>query len=319
MRRLPPRLPKDVQGDLDRLVRSVQARTAELDVLHRAASGSGSEAVREAIGHWVYQNWYCTPPVTEPASKIRYPDINLSSAFRAALPGSRRWLQRWTVVASGKLGSCTAGRRGAARELRSGEYASVFRPGLPVVPGDGVAVMDCLDWFDRETGFWAMRSKHGEPKLPLLRLYLSPTVDAVCPVLTKLTALLDRHRLRYSLKCPFRPGGFGRVDSLVVYLEQSSRTEVRKLLKTLVGGGLLLRPFTPPLTQTIVPGLSIADDTGVGKSFGQTRCRALAVAIADAVADNRTYTLSAGDLAAALQRHHIDPQRPWVAFPASQS
>jgi hypothetical protein len=316
MRGLARALPKDVQRDLERLVRCVQARSTELDVLHRATSTSGSEAVIEAIGHWVYQNWYCAQAVVSPApTKVLYPDIDLSSAFRAALPGSRRWQQRWTVVASGKRGSCVAGRRGEARELRGGEYASVFRPGLPVAPGDGIAVMDCLDWIDRETGFWATRSKHGEPKSPLLRLYLSPTVDTVCPVLTRLTTLLDSRRLRYSLKCPFRPADFERVDSLVVYLERAASIEVRRLPATLAGRRPLLRQSTPPLTRRIGPGIAVADEAGPGESFGQNRCRALAAGIADSVAENRTQTIRAGDLAAALRRQQIDPRKPWIAFP----
>ncbi len=70
--------------------------------------------------------------------------------------GGPRWRRDRTAPAwpraAGRRGSC-----GAASTW------NMSRPGVPVMPGDGVAVTACVDWTDWQAGFWTTRPAAGEP------------------------------------------------------------------------------------------------------------------------------------------------------------
>ena len=306
-------IPASVREDLQRLVQLVRAQRGELQGLTQVTEGSASDPLPAAVSQWLYQNWYCALPSPDNVSFQITLQIegDLAAALRAAVAGSQRWLPNWVALGTAASGACVAGRRGETRELKCGEYASIYRPGLPVAPGDAVAVMECLDWVDAASGFWTTRSRFGHPVAPMSRFYVSVDVEAVFQALTSATTALDGLEVPYSLKCPVRAADFARTDSLIIYVERRHLPVTRKALVT----GLetsRLRPFSPPLTKRLRPGLSMADDFAVNESFGQNRCNALAVPLAEAVRSNRLERFSVRSCLAGLRRSSIDPHRPWV-------
>ena len=301
-------IPAHVREDLQRLVLLVRARRGELEALTQVTDDA-VDSLAEAVSQWLYQHWYCALPAPDNGSLQVNGD--LASALRAAVAGSQRWLPNWVVLGTGAFGACIAGRRGETRALRCGEYASSHRPGLPVAPGDGVAVMECLDWVDVASGFWTTRSSFGHPVGPMSRFYVSADVESVFEALTSATTALDGLRVPYSLKCPVRAADFARTDSLIVYVERRHVPVTRKALVTALET-CPLRPFSPPLTKRLRPGLSMADDFAVNESFGQNRCSALAAPLAEAVRSNRLERFSVRSCVAGLCRNSIDPHRPWV-------
>jgi len=74
-----------------------------------------------------------------------------------------------------------------------------------------------------------------------------------------------------------------------------------------------LRPWCPPLTLRLAHGVACADDPGGGLSFGQSRCRMLAVAV-HALVDQPTASADAGIEVClrALSDARVDPERPWL-------
>jgi hypothetical protein len=185
---------------------------------------------------------------------------------------------------------------------------------MPVMPGDGVAVMECVDWTDWQTGFWTTRSASGDPAPPLVRVYWSVSEDFIGNLLKDLTTTLEGIGLRYSLKCPVSSIGFARVDSLVLYLERSAWDVARKPLTGLARRHETnLRDSAPPLTLRVSRGVAFAEDPGGNESFGQSRCRALAAGVLAVLAE-ATPSMNQGVeiLAQALRDAHLDPEHPWL-------
>ena len=302
----------DIESDLTRLLLVVSASREALSALRDSAGADDAVAVLPRLGDWLYESWYLVPSIPTLASLGHR--TNLSPAYRAALPSSTRWMRGWVAMEAGINGRCVAARRGQARELRCGEYANVSRPGVPVMPGDEVAVIECVDWTDWPTGFWTTRSVSGPPQARMIRLYWSVDEEQICHVLRELTARLEALQLRYSLKCPIRSVDFARVDSLVVYLERTAwlgaRDEVAGLAHRLQP---LLRHSSPPLTQPIASGVAFAEDPGNNESFGQSRCRILAVGLNTLLReDPLTIPHGMEILTRAMEAANIDPERPWL-------
>lgn len=299
-----------VQRDLARLVALAgRDRDHVRDLL--GAEGPVEPVAVQRVSAWLYHTWYAAPPeAVAVAPRSLHPD--LAAVMRASVASSRRWSPGWVALETHRDGSCVAGRRGAMRRVRPGEYASVSRPGVPVAPGDALVVSECESWVDWSTGFWTTHSAR-MPSAPLIRIYYSVDVSAIAHVLSVVTDALDELGLRYSLKCPVWASGFSRVDTLVLYLERAEWHDAQQAfmaaMRELEGQ---TRPWWPPLTLRLAPGLAFAEDPGNDESFGQCRCRILAPAVATMVEhldapDERQLDLLQQALAAA----GVDPERPW--------
>jgi hypothetical protein len=103
------------------------------------------------------------------------------------------------------------------------------------------------------------------------------------------------------------------VDTLVVYLEAAAWADALAPVTRLAGDlQAQLRPWCPPLTLRLAAGLGFAADPGDGLSFGQSRCRMLAPAVATLIADTSLSADMAIDLCLqALHRSRVNPERPW--------
>lgn len=311
-------LPRDMNQALRRLLQIIESAPAEIQTLGQPKAGTDDELTRasqlEQISDWLYLSWYTTPAYAdEPPTLVPGRD-NLASALRASLAASTRWQTGWVAMRTSPGGMCLAGRGKQTRELRPGEYANLARPGMPVAPGDHLAITELIEWIDEPTRYWCARSWIAEPQQPLLRLYFSTRADHVGFVLQQVTETLDHLKLSYYLKCPVFASVYSRVDSLVVYLEAASwsrvEVEITAMSERLAAH---LRNVTPPFTKKIAQGVALADDLGTKESFGESRCRALAPAVLTLLSDPRPTPEDALDLfAESLQATGIDPMQPWL-------
>lgn len=302
MGRLPPSVREDLQGLL-RLVRSnglAEARAAAVPQVART----------------LYAAWYCTSAIESASTPWPLGRGDLSAALRASTATWSRFEGPWVVTRVTLDGSCLIARGDQVREVRPGTYINIARPGVPVAPGEAVSVTACIDWVDPATGFWFQRAAAGAPSAPLVRLYWNVDWDRVGLVLHELTRTLDASGAPYLLKCPCWAGAYGRVDSLVVYLERSSWTGLQpEILATAGRTRDHLRASAPPLTLRLAHGVGFAEDPGSGanESYGESRCRALAPAVMNLLR-KRPPSLADGvtRLADALMEAGIDPQHPWT-------
>ncbi len=306
---------------LERLSALVRSRHPQLMALRErkevgeaSTEAANRQALLDRISNWLYADWYSRPdpPLREDPPRFR-PGF-LVSALRAALPAATRWQAGWVAMRSAANGACIAGRREEVRELQPGDYANVSRAGMPVMPGDGVAITARLDRYDVASGFWTARSSVGEPQRPLVRLYWAVGPTSVGPVLRWLASALDASGTRYSVKCPATVSGYLRVDTLVVYLEKTAWFGLAEVVHDVARSSRpLLRPLCPPLTLAIAHGVAYAEDPGPSLSFGQHRCRALAPAVLGLLDDGAgSPEADVARLKEALAAAQIDAGRPWL-------
>lgn len=266
----------------------------------------------ERLADALYRDWYTAPPPDAPPPDAPRRGGDLSPLLRAAHAGAEVFDPGWIVVSAAPDGHCHVFKDGRWRPVRPGEYVSPGRPGAPPAPGERLDVVRRHDWTDEETGFWCVQSPGGPAEAPIGRAYLNVAADTVAPVLHAVTAALEREALPYSLKCPASAGGYGRVDSMVVYYGLGHEERAAALLAEVHhAAGALLAPAVPPLTRRVAPGLAHAHDPKDGGSFGQSRCRALAAGLLGALrrGAGRPELLTA--LVEGLHTAGIDPHQPW--------
>lgn len=300
---------------LNRLITLVTSAKAELRSISKGekATTDDNPALLERISEWLYSHWYSVP---EPAISEITPTLgrnSLSSALRSCMPSLHDWHTEWVVMQSWPNGNCLAGHDKAARELRVGEYANLSRPAMPVMPGDHIAVSGLIAWVDDKTGFWCAQSPYGEPKHPLVRLYLSVSNQQVGFVLNLVTAALNAQKFKYLLKCPSQEANYTRVDSLIYYIEAKDWARIEQFSLEIADKiQPFLRESTPPLTYKIAPGIALAEDPGSNVSFGQKQCRALASGVLQLIdGESRANSDSLAILMAALQSQNTNPTSPW--------
>jgi hypothetical protein len=296
-----------VDAALARLARLVESARPELGALAGAADAP------VALADWLYAHWY-----TAPAPRWRAPPVTgardiLVPQLRAALAAAGRWEPGWVALRPLGRDRWLAARGALVRALAPGDYANWARPGVPPAPGDGLAVLDRLEWVDPATGFWAARSLAAEPAAPLKRLYCSVGAGAAAAVLHALIPVLDASGCPWSLKCPAEAAGFARADSMVVYLARGDWPVVEpRLLALLPRLRRELRSAVPPLTLPIGRGAAVADNPALdGQSFGQSRCAALVAGVRALLAAPAAPAAALGVLKQSLREHGIDPGRPW--------
>jgi len=301
---------------LNRLLTLVISAKAELRSIRGAqktADTDDSPALLERISEWLYGNWYSVPELVTPAVTPTLGRSSLSSALRSCMPALHDWHADWVVMQSWPNGNCLAGHGKEARELGVGEYANLSRPAMPVMPGDRIAVSGLIAWVDDKTGFWCAQSPYGEPRHPLVRLYLSVSNQQVGFVLNAVTAALNTQKFKYLLKCPSQEANYTRVDSLIYYIEGKDWERIEQFsLEIAEKIQPYLRESTPPLTLKVAPGIALAEDPGNNLSYGQKQCRALASGILKLIDEKLPVNSDPiAILMAALQSKNTNPTSPW--------
>lgn len=141
----------------------------------------------------------------------------------------------------------------------------------------------------------------------MVRYYLAPRPAQLAEVVQALRHTLDQASLPYMLKYPSDSSEWLRHDAVVLYVAARHAHQVHSLLGRYSQWlGQRLRAQVPLWTNALLPGLGFAQDPNDGRSFGESRCRALALGLLDAT--------SAPDAMEAIHRRFeaqgIDWQRP---------
>lgn len=310
-------LPPHIERALRRLLKLLRSAPAEITTPAQHAASMDDQGARAAhldrISDWLYADWYVALQNVEAAAKRIHGRDKLAPALRASVAAATRWERGWVVAQSASSGVCVAGRAGQVRTFHPGQYANLARAGMPVVPGDHIAVSELVEWVDEPTRYWCLRSWYGEPRGLLNRLYFSVCSDQVGYVLREVTTALDSLKLRYTLKCPENASAYARVDSVVVYLEAETWPATSPAIQALAKRvKAYVRTGVPPLTKQLGPGVGFAESPETNQSFGESRCRALAPGVLAVLQDGRSSTdKGLCRLIDALEGAGIDPARPW--------
>ncbi|MCM3659982.1 T3SS effector HopA1 family protein [Georgenia satyanarayanai] len=297
--------PAHVLRQLERLAGLVAGEPAAW-----AAAVPGAATLAEAL----YARWYTEPPAVIGPARVADPPLHAGSlvaVLRAARTADRPAAEPWVVLAAAPDGSVMAQRAETVRQVRSGEYVARARPGVPPAPGELVEVLAPLEMVDAERGLW-WTFTDVPPEPPFGRVYLDARAATVGRVVRAVGDALGG--TSHQLKCPVLPGGYARVDAVVVYHRRADRPAVLDALRNAPLECLLDDPV-PPLTCPLGPGVSWADDPGTTLSFGEHVCRALAAGIERSAAGWAAATVEqrTGRLLSALTDAGVDPGTPWEA------
>jgi len=242
---------------------------------------------------------------------------DMASVLDATVALTSRWENGWVALKTSRVGQCLASYSGQTRIFSPGDYANLTRPGSPILPGESLAVSVRVSWVDKATGFWVTQAAEGAPEPPLIRIYWSVNPEEVSRVLREVLGAFDDLKVKFSLKCPVRSAEYARVDTIVSYVEARKRALVVTKVKTVAKElAMHLREPVPPLTLKIAKGVSYAENISNTESFGQTRCTALVSGVLALLDRPVTEEQGVQILARSLEKHGIDPKKPWLCHKA---
>jgi hypothetical protein len=117
----------------------------------------------------------------------------------------------------------------------------------------------------------------------MVRYYFAPYPAQLGQLVQRVCQALDRACVPYSLKYPAHAQALLRNDAVVLYTGARHAHRVHACLAGLAAHiAPALRPATPLWSLPLLPGLGFAQDPAHGLSFGESRCRALALGLFDA-------------------------------------
>jgi hypothetical protein len=120
-------------------------------------------------------------------------------------------------------------------------------------------------------------NRDDETPLAIVRFYWHLVAAVAPPWVGELTRRLNAAGVPFHAKLLSDPSAYLRADAAVLYV---ARDDVARTLAQLppihAAVAAHLRASTPMFTRRLARGLSVADDPGDGRSFGQHRCQLVA-------------------------------------------
>jgi hypothetical protein len=148
----------------------------------------------------------------------------------------------------------------------------------------------------------------------LIRLYWHVTAAGAVRLVRAITGELNHAGLPFRLKVVNDVDRTERCDAAVLYLRDADYPDLQPFLQRLhatVSGDL--RAGTPVFTKQLADGLGLAEDPGMGLSFGLDRCQALAAGMIAAHEQGRTSVTDRLQVVTRLfAESRIDLDRPYL-------
>ena len=303
-----------------------------LEVAGAALAGRAPEAVPvDELAAVLYGQWYAVPnapaallaaAASERSSRHTLP---LAAILRATHPDAEVW-ESAVVVRSGLHGTVVVRMEaGGIRAVARGDLTPEMtgKVGRTPKPGDRVAVRARAGGLV-EGGWWRTWGggcRAGQaPAGDLTRIYLGPRADLIHLLVPAVLGALRDLDVPWLFKVGAEWPMLARPDGAVLYLPDTAvglaAGDATPVVAQLVGAvGGLVSGSGPALSVPVAQGISWVQDPGDGSSFGESVCRALALAFLsrpelhrpdDGALRSERFVV----LAAALGEAGIDPEAP---------
>jgi HopA1 effector protein family len=236
----------------------------------------------------LYSDFYCVgearPRLDSPMTTPLPGASPFTQALSSANAGQGAREPGWTLVGE-EAGALMVRREGLTLWVGPAEIYAASDGSL--APGAPVGVLMPKELLRLSPGFYMALGDSAFPvdgSERLVRFYWNLTSAGAPALIGLLTRLLNAERLAFRVKVVSDPGQYTRCDAGVLYTLRSDYERVSAIVAeaySAVAGAL--KPATPALTKQLAPGLGLAEEPGEQMvSFGMSRCRLLAEAIASA-------------------------------------
>ncbi|MGL5997488.1 MAG: lanthionine synthetase LanC family protein [Pseudomonas proteolytica] len=258
----------DAKGTLWMEGRSFTAQPIALSADH---GGYDDDPRVERLQQYLYRHYYigCGD------------DPNPLSAWYPAVAGPRDE-GTWQVLEQLGGGALAVQQRRVTRRVEPGEY---LFDGVPAqaIRGHHVQVRRVAWTVQLDPAFVYLSGEAAQDSCNedcLVRYYLAPKPAQLGELIQNLTRTLEHACIPYLLKYPRDPRQWLRDDAVVLYIAARHAYSVHGVL----GGcgrwlGKCLRGDALLWAKPLLPGLGFAQDPCDGHSFGESRCRALALGL----------------------------------------
>lgn len=236
----------------------------------------------DEISNRLYKQFYCGMDLSRDKNIFPYKrerDIVINELSKANR--TRRSLDKnWTVYAVGQDGNGFAQKNGRVRPAKPRTYR--MRAGKTTLE-----VGDTIDFYRRKESrskqvafFHVYGEEYLDRSADLMRIYWNLEPEGAAILVEQLTKIFNAFRVPFSFKCLTHPNLYHRSDSAVLYFDKDDLMVVWRLVQRVIPRvKKYFKEHVPLFTQPIHKGVSIAEDPGNGKSFGNNRCKAIAEAL----------------------------------------
>ena len=148
----------------------------------------------------------------------------------------------------------------------------------------------------------------------IVRFYWHLSAEGAIHFMGSATSRLNRAGVPFSLKVLKSLSNSTRCDAVVLYLKTGDYDRIYEILKEIYADvKVYMRQGIPTLTKFLAPGLALAEDPGLGASFGLQRCGLLAEGIIAAQEQGvKTLPERVQMVTARLSEANIDLARPYL-------
>lgn len=276
-------------ADLRELIEAVEIHSASAfsiaaERFDASPSTRGAADVASSIASALYSRKYCRPTHTSLTPVMADPRVARAfvDQLSHANSGTGTWEFGWRVHAIEADGTMVVHR--LRDDVMVWARPDEFRPASGEATIDSVGrvhvpkeLREMLPGYYGVFGDADRSADDGAQPLDMVRFYWHLTSGVACDWMRELTLRFNSANVPFQAKVLNDPAAYVRADAGVLYVERKDVASAMALLPALhrvTHAGL--RDTTPMLTKRLAPGLSVADDPGDGRSFGQHRCQLIA-------------------------------------------
>jgi HopA1 effector protein family len=296
----------DLEKSLRRIIGAVAFHSAETfsfagrpstqwSVPQTGPAPTGGNPAVQSLQSALYANCYTrvfTGSVEDPVAHTASNGDDWVESLSAANASKDRWEEGWRVQQFLPTGQINAQKGALTRGFWPGEFISRGGHGMAPQPGAPIAAFFPRESRAMQPGFYFAFGETPsamEDEFPTVRYYWNVTRDCAAPLLSSLSAMLNKYQVPFRFKVVNHPGLLGRSDPALLYVGRRYyrlTAEIARQTHTQVASGL--NDEVPLFTLPLAKGLAFAEDPGNQESFGMSRCRLLAEALWLAFSEGRT-------------------------------
>lgn len=247
---------------------------------HGTFSQAGQTALPDAeiikrLADLFYVNVYARRYAGIPQGPFHRHGEDISQSLSASNAGKSCCQAGWTVAVVHNNGSIEAERNSKKLTLLPGHY--LVDGGAHIRTGAAVTASRPKEFYGGNGFYFALGNALPSDDDRLARIYFNVGVENAPALTNLLTTQLNDIGLPFRFKVSANAGMFDRCDSAVLYIAKRHFHAF-----SVMAGCLLpkltemLRDETPLFAKRLARGLSVAEEPGCGKSFGQVRTVMLA-------------------------------------------